>query len=284
MVLIASLVLSACSKEEDLPPQRTNQIVIEYVYPENPPHQQLHDLLKKRQTLEKFQVLLSPFLLRWPLYMTLTDCDGETDAWYGDDEITICYEYIEVLQQNMPTETTPAGIEPLDTVVGPFVDTVLHEFSHALFDYADIPVLGREEDAADQLSAMIYLNLGKEEARRLIMGTVYRYIKEVEDTDPPTLAEFADEHGTDEQRRFNLLCMAYGADPKLFADIAEWGGLPEERAEICEEEFEHIADAYEALIGPHVDPDLAAEIFDKSWLPEKTSHMLDRRNSTDRPR
>ena len=49
----------------------------------------------------------------------------------------------------MPTQTTASGIEPIDTVVGPFLDTVLHEFAHALFDYLDIPVLGREEDAAD---------------------------------------------------------------------------------------------------------------------------------------
>jgi hypothetical protein len=27
------------------------------------------------------------------------------------------------------------------------------------------------------------------------------------------------------------------------------------------------------LIGPHVDPALAKKIFDRSWLPEKTSRM-----------
>ena len=83
-------------------------------------------------------------------------------------------------------------------------------------------------------------NLGKTEARRLIMGTVYTYMLEVEDTDPPSMAEYADEHSTSEQRRFNLLCMAYGSDPELFEDVAAWGGLPEERADICEEEFYHI--------------------------------------------
>jgi len=28
------------------------------------------------------------------------------------------------------------------------------------------------------------------------------------------------------------------------------------------------------LIGPHVDPDLAEKIFDRSWLPEATSGVL----------
>lgn len=276
MMLIAVLALTACAEQDSLPPEKTNQVVIEYVYPGNPAHQQLHDLLKERQTLESLQEFLSPFRLRWPLYITLTDCDGEPDAMYGDDEITICYEFIEELQRYMPAETTPSGIEPLDTAIGPFFDTVLHEFAHALFDYADVPVLGREEDAADQVSALIYLNLGRDEARRMIMGTVYAYLAEVEDTDPPTMDEFADEHSTSEQRAFNLLCIAYGADPELFEDAVKFGGLPDFRIQICEEEYELIAYAYATLIGPHIDSELAEEIFDRSWLPESTSRMLDR--------
>jgi len=270
MILITALAMNACTAE------KTSQVRANYVPPKNPAHQQVYELLKKRQSLEKFQELLSPFRLPWTLNISLAECDGEADAMYSDGTITICYEYIEDLRKNMPAKTTPAGIEPIDTLVGPFVDTVLHEFAHALFDYLDIPILGREEDAADQVSAFIYLQLGKTEARRLIMGTVYTYMLEVEDTDPPSIAEFADEHSTSEQRRFNLLCMAYGADPELFEDVVKMGWLPDERAAICEEEFEHIAYAYHTLIGPHIDPDLAKKVFDRTWLPEKTSRMLNR--------
>ena len=253
---------------------KTHQTRISYVPPKNPAHQQVYEILKERQSLEKLQEFLSPYQLQWTLNISLTECDGEADAMYSDDTITICYEYIEELRKNMPAKTTPAGIEPIDTLVGPFVDTVLHEFAHALFDYLDVPVLGREEDAADQVSAYIYLQLGKVEARRLIMGTVYTYLQEVQGTDPPTMEEFADEQSTSEQRAFNLLCMAYGADPELFEDVAILGGLPQDRIDICEEEYELISLAYQALIGPHVDPVLAEKVFDKTWLPEKTSEML----------
>jgi len=51
----------------------------------------------------------------------------------------------------MPKEATPAGVAPMDAVVGPFFDTSLQEFAHALFDMLDVPVLGREEDAAEQV-------------------------------------------------------------------------------------------------------------------------------------
>ena len=268
LIVVTAMAMTACATV------KTNQVRIEYVPPKIPEHQQTYEFMKERQSLEKLQEFLSPFRLEWPLTISLTECDGEADAMYSDDTISICYEYIDALRRNMPAKTTPAGIEPIDTLVGPFVDTVLHEFAHALFDYADIPILGREEDAADQVSAYIYLQLGKDEARRLIMGTAYTYFIEARDTGSPTTADFAGEHGTPEQRAFNLLCMAYGADPELFEEAATRGGLPQQRAEFCEEEYELISLAYEALIGPHIDPDLAKKVYDRSWLPLKTTSML----------
>jgi len=271
--LISVLTITSCSDDEmvtekrNIPEAKTDRIVIEYVRPENPEYLHFYTLLKDElHTLESLQIFLSPFKLPWTLDIVLEECDGEADAFYDDDAITICYEYLQELWDYMPEETTPAGVEPIDTFAGPFVDTVLHEFAHALFDYLDIPVLGREEDAADQVSAYLYLKLGPEESRRLIIGTVYAYMLEVQDTDAPTLEEFADEHSATEVRRFNLLCMAYGANPEVFADVVVLGELPEFRVEICEEEFELIALAYETLISPHVDQDMAKKVFDQSWL------------------
>ena len=81
---------------------------------------------------------------------------------------------------------------------------------------------GREEDAADQVSAYMMLHLGKAEARRLIVGTSYAYKTEAEAaTAPPTMKQFADAHGTPAQRFYNLLCIAYGADAQLFGDMVE---------------------------------------------------------------
>jgi len=274
MILSTALAMTACDAEKANQTNQTNptnQIRIEYVPPENPAHQEIFETVQELDSLENLQEFLSPFRLPWPLNIELTGCDGEADAMYSLDKITICYEYIAELQEYMPEETTPAGIDPVDTLAGPFVDTVLHEFAHALFDYLEPPILGREEDAADQVAAYIYLQVGKDEARRLIMGTVWAYLKEVEDTDAPTLEEYADEHSTSEQRAFNLICIAYGADPDLFGDLPVLGHLPQERVDICVEEYELISQAYEMLISPHIDPVLAKKVFDKSWLPEESS-------------
>ena len=79
------------------------------------------------------------------------------------------------------------------------------------------------------------LRFDKEQSRRLILGSAYQYKG---DLSSPTVTikqqYFADEHGTPTQRFYNLLCMAYGADPKLFGDVVGKGFLPEDRAVGCE--------------------------------------------------
>src|SRR3712207_4067959 len=131
-----------------------------------------------------------------------------------------------------------------------------------MFDLLKIPLLGREEDAADQLAAYYILQLPKERQRRLILGAAYAYASELRvrsarDLTRPKLEvsrhiTFADEHGTPAQRLYNLLCVAYGSDKELFGDAVAKGFLPKERAEICEGEYRQIEFAYRMLIAPHV--------------------------------
>jgi hypothetical protein len=262
-------------------PARTSRISIAYLPPKNPAHQPIFESLKNARFLEKLQEFLRPFRLPRPLKVQTEGCDGDSNATYGDDEITVCYEYIDELWKNMPTQTTAAGVTPFDALVGPLFDTCLHEFAHALFDMLKLPVFGREEDAADQVSAYMILHLGKTEARRLILGTAYAYKSELEArTAPPTLKEFSDEHGTPAQRLYNLLCIAYGADAKLFGDLVAKGYLPKERADGCTDEYRQVSYAFQKLIGPHIDLVLARRVLDKSWLPGPSTQVLRRPGDT----
>ena len=42
------------------------------------------------------------------------------------------------------------------------------------------------------------------------------------------LKAFSDVHGAPAQRYYNLLCLAYGAEPTVFADVVAKGYLPKE--------------------------------------------------------
>ena len=275
-LVVAGMFLVAATATTAFAASKTNQVSVSLVPPKNPAHQYVYKELQDRRVVQKLQEFLSPFQLPRTLKFSVEGCDGEDDATYGDDTITMCYEYIDKLFKNMPAKTTPAGIAPIDTVIGPFFDTSLHEFAHALFDMLDLPVLGREEDAADQVAAYIYLQLGKEEARRLITGTAYAHFTDAKSDDAARTVkefseDFAEEHGTPEQRAYNVLCIAYGANPELFGDVVAKGYLPEERADSCAEEYEQVQDAYETLVGPHIDHDLEDKILDRTWLRKATT-------------
>jgi len=269
VIAVVGIIFGTTMAMTAIAASKANQISIRYVPPKNPAHQQIYTELKQRGALEKLQILLSPYRLPRKLRISLDECDGEPDAFYDYSAITICYEYIYELWENMPKEETPAGIAPIDTIVGPLFEVSLHEFGHALFDMLELPVFGREEDAADQVAAYILLQFGKSEARRLIGGTAYAYkMDEKRAGQCRSMEDYAGEHGTPAQRFFNVLCIAYGSDPKLFGDIVSDGYLPKARAEYCEEEYQQVQEAFEILVNPHIDPVLAEEILDRTWLRE----------------
>ena len=246
---------------------RLKQIDIQYVPPKSDALKPVYEYLKDGKGLEKVQALLGPLRLPRRLLIKAAGCDGESNAWYEDDEVTICYEFLDDLWKNAATETTSVGLAPIDTLIGPFIDVVLHEVGHAVFDMLRIPVFGREEDAADQFSGYIVLQASKPEARRLILGNVYQYKGDLKPGNPPpSLKSFADAHGTPAQRFYNVLCMAYGFDKELFKDVVEKDYLPKDRAEGCEDEYKQVQYAFKMLIGPYIDRKLAAQAA-KGYLP-----------------
>jgi hypothetical protein len=245
-----------------------DQVRTEYAAPKTAEHQKIHDILKERQALERLSELLSP--LRLPRKMTLKveGCEGSANAYYWEDAVVVCYEYLEYIKKNAPTETTPGGLTPNDYMIGPTVDVFLHELGHAVFDMLEIPVLGREEDAADLFSAYIMLNFSTEDARRLIFGVAFLGNKEAmaAQAAAPTLKAFADAHGLPAQRYFNVLCMAYGRDATVYAAAVAHAGLTHERAEGCADEYATLERAFQKLVRPYVDQARLREIRAKSWF------------------
>ncbi len=146
---------------------RPNRIQIEYLKPKNVALDNVYELMRERKVLERFKEFLSPLRLPRELLLKVEACDGEINAWYTDDAVTVCYEYLDNILQNAPQQTTPAGVTRTDAIIGPVLDVFLHEVGHAVFDYNQVPILGREEDAADQFAAYILLKFSKGDARRL---------------------------------------------------------------------------------------------------------------------
>lgn len=252
----------------DLATHKPDRLRLEYHAPKNPAHEHIYNKLREQRVLERLAEFAAPFRLPRDVLMKIEGCDGTVNAFYEDGEIKICYEYIEYIYQNTPQGPVAGGLRPEDAVVGPMVDVVLHEFGHALFELLEIPLLGREEDAADLFSAYVQLKVGRDEARALIFGIAFLGRKEIEQSMAKSLElqEFAKEHGLPAQRYFNVLCLAYGFDRELFKDAVTHWHLPPARAESCEDEYETFDHAYQTLIEPHVDAELFKSVLARKWL------------------
>jgi putative metallopeptidase DUF4344 len=243
---------------------RTNRIEIKYVTPKNAAHEGIYRLLRERKVLERFREYLSPLRLPRVLVLKVEGCDGEENAWYADDAVTVCYEYLDSILRNAPEQTTPSGVTRMDAIIGPLVDVFLHELGHAVFDYNHVPILGREEDAADQFAAYFWLQSDTRDARRLLAGVAYQYTRDAVAASKKNA--FADTHGFPMQRFYNVLCLAYGSDAKAFARVMTVGNLPAERAEGCADEYAQVKRAMTALIDPFIDERLAKRVRSREWF------------------
>ena len=254
--------ISICCASSHCPAGESRSNAVEYSIPTHPALKQVYELVKKTRALEQVREILLP--VQWPrtLKLELKDCGGEANAGYENAVITVCYELLDDFWRSAKAGR-PSAITREDAFVGQSLNVFLHEAGHALFRLLKIPVLGREEDAADQLSAYYLLQLPKERKRPLILGSAYAFASQLKIRRPRDLyrlrlqlarhVALASEHGTTAQRLYNVLCLAYGSDKGLFDDIVTNGFLPKERAEICEGGISTDRFAYHTLILPHLD-------------------------------
>jgi hypothetical protein len=219
--------------------------------------------MKERRALEATAEMLAGLRLPRKLTLKAASC-GEPNAWYDADTdvVTFCYELADEFIRGAQAPER-FGLTPEQAAVAPFLFIMLHETAHAVFAILDVPVLGREEDAADQVATLAAIKIGGTFAERMLKGAALMYER---DSKARKVGEedFADMHGLDRQRYYNVLCLAWGADPKRFAFAQELGHLPQERAEGCADEFKQVRSAVQRLIVGNVDQTEAKRVKEKA--------------------
>ena len=83
------------------PARAQGQISVEYVPPRNAAHTALYETLKSRRALEKLQEMFSPFRLPAKIMLSTLPCDGQSNAWYFQRVVGVCYEYLEAIQDKI---------------------------------------------------------------------------------------------------------------------------------------------------------------------------------------
>ncbi len=266
LLLVASLLVfapsigSATPAPNEVPKGHTGMYRVAYDPPKDSKHQVFYEKLRGTRMLETLAEALSSVRLPKPLLVKFTSCDGTSNAWYEptDGTVSFCYEYVDEIWR-ASGGAAQHGIDPEAAWEGAVVFVLFHENSHAIFDVLKVPVLGREEDAADQVAAFAMLRAGEATARRVLIGAAWMYLHDSKGRMPDD-SDFADVHGLDAQRFYNVLCMAYGSNPAAFKGMVEKKYLPKDRAEDCVGEFKQVGFAVKKLIDPSIDAAVAARV------------------------
>lgn len=139
-------------------------------------------------------------------------------------------------------------------VVGTLRFVLLHEMGHGFVDLYNIPVLGREEDAADRFATWwLSPDQSQGEDGTDAIAAMEWWLASAK-MSGETRQELAwwDEHGIDEQRGYQIACLLYGSDPQVMGPLAGRMNIPAERRKSCVHEARQNAAGWSAFLNSQV--------------------------------
>ena len=231
---------------------------VAYAESSNPVHENLRQAFAENRVFESVVEALNQ-TIRVPtsVDVQVVDCDA-VNAFYDPEgkRVIVCYElmtyFAEVFRPTISNDDE-LGV----AVIGATMFSFFHEVGHALIHLLDLPAVGREEDAADQIATLILMGDGEDGAQLALSGAYWFQLQGQSGTNE---TPFWDEHAFDGQRYYNILCLIYGSDPAKYAAVAEAGGLPEERAARCSEEHGRLSRAWDKMLAPHMTDKAVANV------------------------
>lgn len=185
---------------------------------------------------------------------------------------------------NNHTSVKPASFDPAMAFQQVFYTqsnlefTLLHELAHAVIDLNDIPVLGGQEQAADQIALMLLIlaNHSSEqsinpETLNKLLAISGEWMLEWQEEKKSNLPAYWGTHPLSIQRFYEVTCLAYGSHPEQMETIRKESMLPVERAWDCDLEFKKTREALAWLVSKVTDYE-----FNNSWKLERVKNSKDK--------
>jgi putative metallopeptidase DUF4344 len=163
----------------------------------------------------------------------------------GIDEAVKAMDNIPRLKKLSPQ----ARRQLVEFVIGNTLFVLAHEMGHGLINEMNMPVLGREEDAADSFAITTALKMGSKFSEQVLLeagkGLVLSAKRDKKEGNKPA---FYDEHGLDPQRAYTVVCYMVGSNPEKYKQLAKDTKLPEERQKSCKYEWDNVAWSWDEML------------------------------------
>jgi hypothetical protein len=161
-----------------------------------------YELLEAGETEEIISGLAESFELPNRLLVQgINGIEGGPAYYPEDNAIVLPYQFATMVLGVMAESSPEASEEEIGEQAGSVNSFILaHEFAHAMIENLDIPIFGREEDAADSISTALLLEVpnGDEYAANAAL-----FWAELASEGGHSLEEYADEHSLNIQRALN---------------------------------------------------------------------------------
>jgi Putative metallopeptidase len=211
---------------------------------QTPEREEIRTFLQVNKTFDRYASGLSR-IFQFPQAVTVvwTECGTANAAWDGQGNILMCYEMFEFLQA-LFSKRIKNKKQRLVEVMSALTFIFLHELGHALISIYNLPSVGREEDAADQLAGLVLIATGDVGVEVAMRGAQFFRLLALSGSKTP----FFDEHSLDAQRYYNVMCLVYGSNPEALGALVGRDKLPASRARRCPREYSKISAAWSSLL------------------------------------
>jgi hypothetical protein len=138
-------------------------------------------------------------------------------------------------------------------VNGNMLFVLCHEMAHAAITQMGLPVLGRAEDAADSFAAVRMIRLGSVFSHRVLAEAATGwFLSDRRDQKTGEKINYYDEHGINQQRAYQIVCLMVGSDKNKFKDLASETELPEARQDSCAMDYSTASNSWDLVLKPHL--------------------------------
>jgi hypothetical protein len=159
------------------------------------------------------------------------------------------------IRENNPRlkDLSPQYVQGLtEFVSGNMLFVLLHEMAHVAITQMGLPVLGRTEDAADTYAALRLIRSGSNFSHRVLIEAAEGwFLADRRDQKMGDKVSYYDEHGLNQQRAYQIVCLMIGSDDERFKDLARQTNLPDERRDGCAGDYSNAAYSWDLVLKPH---------------------------------
>jgi hypothetical protein len=133
--------------------------------------------------------------------------------------------------------------------------TLYHETAHLLIDKLKLPVLGREEDAADTIATYLMIEKKTPDMNRALQDAALGWLTTARNYQAAfNIEDYTAGYSPDRHRAYQIMCLMVGADGAAFRKFANSHGMASGRQHECAFVYEQAYQSVSTLLSKQSGP------------------------------